>query len=125
VARAFFAAGNAGADVEQPLAFDILRAAFGVGIVGVAAVDKDVALGEEGEAVIDDIVAAIRLAWQMDPSHKNDSLQIKYHPPTNLLLVTGTPASLEVVERVIDSLKPLATTKAKPDSTSTPSAPSR
>jgi hypothetical protein len=74
---------------------------------------------------VDDIVAAMRRGWQMDSSHKSDSLQIKYHPPTNLLLVSGTPAALAVAERVIDSLNPLTTNKAKPDSTPTPSAPTR
>jgi hypothetical protein len=41
--RAFLAAADAGADVEQALGLDRLRAAFGVGVVAVAAVDDDVA----------------------------------------------------------------------------------
>ncbi len=40
---AFFAARYAGADIEQPLAFEVGRAAVGVGEVGVAAINNDVA----------------------------------------------------------------------------------
>ncbi len=42
-ARAFLAAGNAGADVKQPLALDVFRAADGVLEQRVAAVNDDVA----------------------------------------------------------------------------------
>ena len=41
--RALFAAGDAGADVEQALRFDVLRAPLGLGEMGVAAVDDHVA----------------------------------------------------------------------------------
>ena len=42
-ARAFLAAGDAGADEQQALALEVLRAADGVREVRVAAVDDDVA----------------------------------------------------------------------------------
>ena len=41
--RALFTAGDAGADVEQPLPLNILRATDGIRKVGIAAVDEDVA----------------------------------------------------------------------------------
>ena len=47
---ALFAAGNARADVEQALCFDALGPPFGIGVVGIAAVDEDVALFEQRDA---------------------------------------------------------------------------
>ena len=55
-AGAFFAAGNAGADVEQALGLDVFRAADGVLEEGVAAVDDDVAGFEVREEVLDELV---------------------------------------------------------------------
>ena len=54
--RALFAAGDARADVEQALFFDALRAALGVGVVGIAAVDEDVAFVEQREERVDEVV---------------------------------------------------------------------
>ncbi len=68
---------------------------------------------------VDDITAAIRLAWQLNPSHDEKALALKYHPPTTLLLVSGSAAAVYVAERVIGSLKPLA----KKTPTSEPGAP--
>ena len=52
----FLAAGDAGADVEQPGRLDFLRAAFGVGIERVAAIDDDVAGSEERQEGLDQLV---------------------------------------------------------------------
>ena len=56
MARAFFTAGNAGPDVEQPLAFDIFRPAIGVFEERVAAVDDDVAGFEARKELLDEFV---------------------------------------------------------------------
>jgi hypothetical protein len=58
---------------------------------------------------IDNIVAAIRQAWQLNPSHKADALQLKYHPPTTILLVSGPPEAVSIAAQVISSLKPATT----------------
>ena len=54
--RAFLAAGDAGADEQQALRFDILRAAFGVVKIGVAAVDDHVAGREQRNEVLDELI---------------------------------------------------------------------
>jgi hypothetical protein len=54
---------------------------------------------------IDDIVAAIRAAWDLDPAHTPSDLKLKFHPPTSVLLVVGPPQAIEVAQRVIAALK--------------------
>lgn len=56
VAGALLAAGDTGADVADVLGGEVLGAAGGVGVVGVAAVDDDVAVLEEGEEGLDEVV---------------------------------------------------------------------
>ena len=53
---AFLAAGDAGADVEQPFAFEILHAAVGVFEERIAAIDDDVAGLEVGNDLFDEFV---------------------------------------------------------------------
>jgi hypothetical protein len=59
---------------------------------------------------IDDIVAAIRLAWELDPSRKAADLQLKFHAPTAMLLVSGPPEAVQIAQKVVVNLKrdPLA-----------------
>jgi hypothetical protein len=54
---------------------------------------------------VDDIVDAIRGAWELNPANKADALKIKYHPQTTLLLVSGNQAAINVASKVIDNLK--------------------
>ena len=54
--RPFFAAGDAGADEEQLLAFDVLRPPLGVRVVLVAAVDEHVALGQVRQELLDQVI---------------------------------------------------------------------
>ena len=56
MARAFLAAGNAGADEEQSARSQIFGAADGVLIERVAAVDDDIARLEIGDDVIDEVI---------------------------------------------------------------------
>ncbi len=57
------------------------------------------------EQSIDDIIGTIRLAWEMDPAHTPDGLQLKFHPSTSILLVSGSTEALDVTRKVIGSLK--------------------
>ena len=54
---------------------------------------------------IDDIVGAVRAAWELDPAHKSDALHIKFHPATSILLVSGPEDAIRIAEQVIQSLK--------------------
>ena len=53
---AFFATGDPGADVQQPLRFDVFLAAVGVFEQRVAAVDDDVALVEMRDQLLDEVI---------------------------------------------------------------------
>ncbi len=53
---ALFAAGNARADVQKPLRFDVGRPPLGLAEVGVAAVDEHVAGREQGEKLFDEFI---------------------------------------------------------------------
>lgn len=54
---------------------------------------------------IDDIVGAIRLAWEMNPKHIGSALSLKFHPPTKILLVAGPAGAIELTRQVIGSLQ--------------------
>jgi hypothetical protein len=60
--------------------------------------------GNLEKASIDDIVAAIRTAWELNPENKPDALKMKFHPATKLLLVSGTPSALTVARQVVSTL---------------------
>jgi hypothetical protein len=53
---------------------------------------------------IDDIVGAIRAAWELNPQNKPDALQLKFHPPTKLLLVSGSGEAVMIASKVISTL---------------------
>jgi hypothetical protein len=54
---------------------------------------------------VEDIMAAIRTALQMDPTHKSEELELKYQPTTTQLFALGTPPAVKVAEQVIGSLR--------------------
>ena len=56
VTRAFFAAGNACADKADAFCRQLVRAAGGIGIVGVAAVNNNVALVQKRDKLLDKVV---------------------------------------------------------------------
>lgn len=58
-----------------------------------------------GEQSVDDIVGAIRTAWELDPSHNSASLRLKFHPPTGILLVSGPPEGVVVVQAILRELR--------------------
>ncbi|MBI4623550.1 MAG: hypothetical protein HY736_10080 [Verrucomicrobia bacterium] len=53
---------------------------------------------------VDDIVSAIRVAWELDPTHDRDVLRLKFHPATSILLVSGPPEAIMVARKVISQL---------------------
>lgn len=54
---------------------------------------------------VDVIVDAIRTAWKMDPTRSDNALQLKYHPATNLLFVSGPEPATAIARQVIDGLR--------------------
>lgn len=54
---------------------------------------------------VDDIVGAIRMAWESNPIIHPDSMRLKFHPGTSILIVSGPPYAIEVARKVISSLK--------------------
>jgi hypothetical protein len=76
------------------------------------------------EQSIDDIIGTIRLAWEMDPAHTPDGLQLKFHPSTAILLVSGGAEALDVTRKVIGSLKaPASPRNSAPDEKTSPPSP--
>lgn len=69
---------------------------------------------------IDDIVAAIRNAWELDPTHNPADLKLKFHAPTTVLLVVGPNQAIEIATRVIASLKAAPNQTPPPKSKDTP-----
>ncbi len=70
---------------------------------------------------IDDIVGAIRAAWELSPLHKPADLQLKFHPPTKLLLASGSNDAINIVLKVIATLA--QNQKGPPKSDAPPPAP--
>ena len=54
--RPFLAAGDARADVQQPLRLDVLRPPLGIAEVGIAAVDDHVARRQQRNQLLDELV---------------------------------------------------------------------
>lgn len=57
------------------------------------------------DQTIDDIVGAIRAGWELDPAHDKESLRLKFHPGTSILLVSGPPEAIQIASKVISQLK--------------------
>jgi hypothetical protein len=54
---------------------------------------------------IDDIVGAIRAAWELDPQRDPNGLRLKFHPATSILLVSGPRDGLNMASKIISQLK--------------------
>lgn len=54
---------------------------------------------------VDNIVAAIRVAWELDPTHDAAAFRIKFHQPTGILLVSGPPQAVNIAHSVVSRLK--------------------
>lgn len=54
---------------------------------------------------VDDIVGAVRAAWELDPAHNPGALRLKFHPPTGILLVSGPNAGINAVQTVLGQLR--------------------
>jgi hypothetical protein len=62
---------------------------------------------------VDDIIGAIRTAWELDPANKADALRLKFHPPTGILLASAPPQGLSVVQAVLAQLRKSEPAKPK------------
>ena len=63
---------------------------------------------------IDDIVAAIHTAWELNPAHDSAALKLKFHPPTAILLVSGPPEAVSLAGNVLSQLRHGAAGEASP-----------
>jgi hypothetical protein len=53
---------------------------------------------------LDAILDAIRSAWALDPAHDPASLHLKFHPATQLLLISGPPEAVRIALDVVRHL---------------------
>jgi hypothetical protein len=55
---------------------------------------------------VDSIVDAIRTAWSLDPGRAGNtsSFQLKYHPPTKILLISGSTRAIAIARQVVANL---------------------
>jgi len=67
----------------------------------------------EGQSV-DDIIGAIHTAWELDPAHRPEALRLKFHPPTNILLVSGPVEGINTVRSVLGQLRRASDQKPNP-----------
>lgn len=63
---------------------------------------------------VDDIVGAVRMAWELDPKHSPKALDVKFHPPTGILLVSGPGEAISVVQTVLRELRRSTDQSPKP-----------
>lgn len=54
---------------------------------------------------VDDIVGAMRAAWELDPANSPAALRLKFHPATGILLVSGPSQGINVVRTVLAELR--------------------
>lgn len=54
---------------------------------------------------VDQIVDAIRSAWELNPAHPRDSLRVKFHPGTGILLVSGPMKAVAMTQDIISNLR--------------------
>ncbi len=73
---------------------------------------------------VDDIVGAIRAAWELDPARKPDNLRLKFHPPTGILLVSAARDGINIVSATLAQLRrsPEANLKLAPKPDPQPAA---
>lgn len=64
---------------------------------------------------VDDIVGAVRTAWELDPKHSASALNVKFHPPTGILLVSGPGDATMVVQTVLRELRRSTDQSPKPN----------
>jgi hypothetical protein len=54
---------------------------------------------------VDDIIGAIRTAWELDPARAPTALRLKFHPPTGILLVSAPRDGIAIVMTVLKELR--------------------
>ncbi len=58
-----------------------------------------------GDQSVDDIVGAIRAAWELDPANDREALRIKFHPGTAILLVSAPDRGINLTRDIIANLQ--------------------
>jgi hypothetical protein len=58
-----------------------------------------------GQQSVDDIIGAIRTAWELDPTRAPTALRLKFHPPTGILLVSAPRDGIAIVMTVLKELR--------------------
>ena len=58
-----------------------------------------------GAQSVDEIVAAIRAAWELDPANTPELLRVKFHPGTAILLVSAPPQGISMARDIIVNLR--------------------
>lgn len=71
---------------------------------------------------VDDIVAAIRAGWELDPAHDRNALHLKFHPPTSVLLVSGPSDAIMLTKDILGQIKPSSEKTPVANSKDTPPA---
>lgn len=71
---------------------------------------------------VNDVIGAIRAGLQLSSVHDPEVLQLKFHPPTGILLTAGPAAAINVARNVISQLQ---RTAPLPGELLAPSAPAR
>ncbi|HEX2855044.1 MAG TPA: hypothetical protein VHO24_17550 [Opitutaceae bacterium] len=79
---------------------------------------------------IDDIIGAIRAAWELNPAHTADGLRLKYHPATSILLVSGqtdghrSPSeAIDITRKVLSQVKRASAKDPKSTPVTAPAVP--
>jgi hypothetical protein len=54
---------------------------------------------------VDDIIGAIRTAWELDPTRNPSTLRLKFHPPTGILLVSAPQEGIQMIHSVLKELR--------------------
>lgn len=67
---------------------------------------------------VDDIIGAIRTAWELDPARSPTALRLKFHPPTGILLVSTPRDGTNGISIVNTVLKEMRRSDPSPAKTS-------
>jgi hypothetical protein len=54
---------------------------------------------------VDDIIGAIRAAWELDPANAPNALRLKFHPATGILLVSGPNHGIQLVGSILSQIR--------------------
>lgn len=53
---------------------------------------------------VDAIIGAIRVGWALDPANNPEALRLQFHPPTSILVVSGSPEAITLTQQILGQL---------------------